>query len=262
MRPSVFLWECMALTPDYVDVLQQQWMHDDLATITNTYPDHEDLQGPSGMDVATTITGFVPRRSHLLTTEQQMLPLVRDRCRQRQTTLRGVGWLESGLITDDLLDRFPYREHPDNIALVAAMADELGYSYDFAVKAMADHLIPDLGVLKTHPVAHLQASALEFTNGMSANERFGCLGNWKRLAFDRHDPRQEPAIFISTVVNNRADRVARSRVFASVLVNDLRADRHFLIGGNLKRAAGFHLGGMGGVRTDRCRCAERAGSGT
>ena len=116
MRPSVFLWECMALTPDYVDVLQQQWMHDDLATITNTYPDHEDIQGPSGMDVATTITTFVPSRSHLLTTEQQMFPLVRDKCRQRQTTVRSVDWLESGLITDDLLDRFPYREHPDNIA--------------------------------------------------------------------------------------------------------------------------------------------------
>ncbi len=74
---------------------------------------------------------------------------------------------------------------------------------------------------------------------MSANERFGCLGNWKRLAFDRHDPLRDPAVYISTVVNNRADRVARSRVFASVLVNDLGADRHFLIGGNLKGLQGF-----------------------
>ena len=35
-------------------------MNDDLATVTNTYPDHEDLQGPTGFDVATTISGFVP----------------------------------------------------------------------------------------------------------------------------------------------------------------------------------------------------------
>ena len=119
------------------------------------------------------------------------------------------------------------------------MADELGYDFDFSVKAMADHLIPDLGVLKTHPSSNIQACSLEFTNGMSANERFGCLGNWKRLAFDRHDPAQNPGTFISTVVNNRADRVARSRVFASVLVNDLQADRHFLIGGNLKGLQGF-----------------------
>jgi poly-gamma-glutamate synthase PgsB/CapB len=239
MHPSAFLWECMALTPDYVNILQQQWMRDDLATITNTYPDHEDIQGPSGMDVASTIAVFVPRRSHLLTTEQQMFPLVRERCERQATSVRCVTWLQSGLITDDLLDRFPYREHPDNIALVASMAEELGCSYDFAIKAMADHLIPDLGVLKTHPVARVQDCSLEFTNGMSANERFGCLGNWKRLAFDQHNPRSEPAVLLSTVVNNRADRVARSRVFASVLVNDLQADRHFLIGGNLKGLQGF-----------------------
>jgi hypothetical protein len=74
---------------------------------------------------------------------------------------------------------------------------------------------------------------------MSANERFGCLGNWKRLGYDTHDPAKDPATFISTVVNNRADRVARSRVFAGVLVHDVRADRHFLIGGNLKGLQGF-----------------------
>ena len=57
LRSSAFLWECMGLTPAYVDVLQRQWSRDDLATITNTYPDHEDLQGPAGIDVARTISG-------------------------------------------------------------------------------------------------------------------------------------------------------------------------------------------------------------
>ena len=34
--------------------------------------------------------------------------------------------------------------------------------------------------------------------------------------------------FICTVVNNQAARIARSRVFANILVNDISADRHFL----------------------------------
>jgi hypothetical protein len=210
-----------------------------LSTITNTYPDHEDIQGPSGYDVATTIAGFIPRGARVVTTEQQMRPLLRMHCEQRGTSLRSVGWLESGLITADILNRFPYREHPDNIALVAALADELGCDYDYAVKAMADRLIPDLGVLKTHPVADVSLCRIEFSNGMSANERFGALGNWSRLGFDRQDAFREPSVWISTVVNNRADRVARSRVFAHVLVNDIQADRHFLIGGNLKGLQGF-----------------------
>ncbi len=239
IRPSSFLWECMGLTPAYVNVLQRQWTQDDISTITNTYPDHEDIQGPSGLDVATTIVGFVPYRSKLITSEQQMRPLVRYACEKMKTAFRSVGWLESGMIPSDMLARFPYREHPDNIALVAALADELGCDYDEAIKAMADHLIADLGVLKTHPVARVQTREIEFSNGMSANERFGCLGNWQRLHFDRQDPRAEPGVWLSTVVNNRADRVARSRVFADVVVNDLRADRHFLIGGNLKGLQGF-----------------------
>ena len=58
---------CMGLTPAYVDILQRHWMRDDLSTITNTYPDHEDLQGPAGLDVATTITQFIPVNGQLYT---------------------------------------------------------------------------------------------------------------------------------------------------------------------------------------------------
>jgi gamma-polyglutamate synthase len=239
LRPSVFLWECMALSPEYVDVLQHQWTRDDLATITNTYPDHEDLQGPSGYDVSQTIAGFLPRRAHVITTEQQMLPVLRRRADRSRTTLEPVSWIESGLLTDDLLERFPYREHTDNIALVTTLAKRFGCDPDFAVKAMADSLVPDLGVLKTHPTARVRHAWIEFTNGMSANERFACLGNWERLGFDAHDAEEQPEVWLSSVINNRADRVARSRVFAEIVVNELAADRHFLIGSNLKGLQGF-----------------------
>lgn len=239
MNPSVFLWECMALNPDYVDVLQRQWTRDEIATITNTYPDHEDIQGPAGHNVATTIAGFVPYQSHLITTEQTMRPYVEESCRLAGTTFQGVGWLESGLITDDILERFPYREHPDNIALVAELAAQLGVDYEFSLKAMADYLVPDLGVLQTHTPSKVRTRTIEFTNGMSANERFGCMGNWKRLGFDTQDPWSDPCTWISGVVNNRADRVPRSKVFAKIIVEDINADRFYLIGNNLKGLQGF-----------------------
>ena len=233
LRPSVFLWECMALNPNYVNVLQHQWMQDDIATITNTYPDHEDVQGPTGYDVAKTIAGFVPKRSVLVTTEEQMKPFVTHQCVQNQTKLQAVGWLQSGLITHDILQRFPYQEHPDNIALVSQMASNLGLTDEQSVKAMADDLVPDLGVLKTHPIAKVNTRRIEFTNGMSANERFGCMGNWKRLQFDTQDPWTEPTTWVVGVINNRADRLPRSKVFAKIIVDDINADRFFLIGTNL-----------------------------
>ncbi|MDP2828865.1 MAG: hypothetical protein Q8O37_09675 [Sulfuricellaceae bacterium] len=236
---DIFLWECMALTPSYVRILQRHWVRDDISTITNTFPDHEDLQGPAGINIPEVMTNFIPRRSILITSEEQMLPILREAARENETRMERVGWLEAGMLTPDVLQRFPYDEHPYNIALVMRMGQELGIAPDFALKEMADRVVPDLGVLKTYPEAAIQGRRLVFVNGMSANERFGCLGNWVRMGFDRQNPDAEPGVWISTVVNNRADRVARSRVFAGILVNDISADRHFLIGSNLPGLMGY-----------------------
>jgi len=230
---DIFLWECMALTPDYVQVLQRDWMRDDLATITNTYPDHEDLQGPAGIDIPEVMTRFVPEASELVTTEESMLPVLREAARLRGTSLTEVGWLEAGLPTEDVLARFPYEEHPANIALVLEIARRYGIRGDFALKEMADRVVPDLGVLKVYDPAPIYTRTLQFVSGQAANERFGFLTSWRRTGFDSQDPSEDPETWLATVVNNREDRVPRSRVFADILVRDAMADRHFLIGTNL-----------------------------
>ncbi len=236
---EVFLWECMGLQPTYVEILQRQWMRDDIATITNTYPDHEDLQGPAGINVAETIARFIPEHSTVLTSEEQMLPVLEASARAAHSELRSVGWLEAGLLTDDVMERFPYEEHPYNVALVLSMAAELGIDPVYAVKEIADRVVPDLGVLKTYPKARVKGRFLEFIMGNSANERLGCLTNWTRMGLDKQSIYDEPQVWVTTVVNNRADRVARSRVFANILVEDISVDRHFLIGTNLKGLRGY-----------------------
>lgn len=233
MKVDVMLWECMGLNPRYVDILQNQWMRDDLSTITNCYPDHEDIQGPSGVDVPQVIARFIPKKGRVITSEENMLPFLLQEARHKKAQIDVVDWLDAALITPDVLARFPYEEHPYNIALVVKMAASLGVEADFALKEMADRVIPDLGVLKAYPVAQLYGRRLEFINGMSANERHGTLSNWTRMGFDGLALENQPDIWVTTVVNNRADRVARSQVFARILVNDISADRHFLIGGNL-----------------------------
>ena len=169
-RASVFLWECMELTPAYVDVLQRQWSQDDLVTITNTFPDHEDLQGPAGWNVADVISIAVPMDARVITTERVMAPILKEQARRRNTEFRGVPFLSPGLITQDVQDRFPYQEHPENLDLVAAMGEELGCHRDFVIKEMADNMVPDLGVLKTYAAAPVKTRKIQFTNGQSANE--------------------------------------------------------------------------------------------
>ncbi len=239
LKTRVFLWECMGLNPDYVRVLQQDWMRDDIGTITNTYPDHEDIQGPAGRNIPEVMCEFIPNGSQLLTTEEEMLPILQEGAAKGQTDMRTVGWKEAGLVHQDLLDRFPYEEHPYNIALVTAMGDELGLEHDYCMREMSDRVVADLGVLKTYPRSTINGRTLEFIMGMSANERFGAMGNWDRMGMAEHDLAHDPEIFISTVVNNRADRVPRSRVFARMLVHDVAADRHVLIGSNVEGLIGF-----------------------
>ncbi len=239
LRPDVFLWECMGLSPHYVRVLQQDWMRDDMSTITNTFPDHENLQGPAGINIPMVMSDFIPEHGLLLTSEEQMTPILRERVRALGNQMREVGWLEAGLLTDDVLELFPYAEHPYNIALVLAVAAELGMDEETALRYMTDYVVPDIGVLKRFPEASVRGRRLEFVNGMSANERYGCLQNWRRMGFADHDPVAEPGTWISTLVNNRADRVSRSIVFADLLVRDLAADRHFLIGTNLHGLLGY-----------------------
>lgn len=233
LEVDVFLWECMALRERYVKLLLHDWMRGMLTTITNAYPDHEDVMGPSGEDVARVIGQFIPNGGTAITAEDQMLPVLRESARRRKSELIEVGARESDLLPEDLVERFPYQEHPRNIALVARLAEYLGVPRDVAIVEMADHVVPDLGVLKTYPVEFHRGRRLFFSNGMSANERVGYLSNWRRLGLDEYDRDENGDTCVALVVNNRADRVPRSRVFAKIMVEDTPCEVNLIIGTNL-----------------------------
>jgi gamma-polyglutamate synthase len=246
LRAQVFLWECMALQPRFVSILMDEWMQDKLATLTNAYPDHEDIMGPSGEDVARVIGCFMPKSGTVFSAEEQMLPLIRDAARRRNTRLVEVGPLDAALLPRDLLARFPYNEHPSNIAMVLALAEHLGVDREWALVKMGDFVVPDLGVLKTYPTVDFAGRRLTFSNGMSANERAGFLSNWIRLGFDEMDGDATPDEVAVAVVNNRADRVPRSHVFAQVLARDAICDHIVLIGTNLDAMQRFIVTEMDG----------------
>ncbi|MFL5320014.1 MAG: hypothetical protein ACJ790_10205, partial [Myxococcaceae bacterium] len=180
LKTEVFLWECMALQPGFVEMLQNDWMKDDFATLTNAYPDHEDIQGPAGMNVAEVITNFMPEGGTVLTSEDHFLPLFKQKAKEKRTRLRHAAQHEAELIPKEVLALFPYQEHPRNMALVATLAEELGVSRSYAIALMAEHVQPEIGVLKTFHPARVAGRTLSFINGHSANERTGFMNNWLR----------------------------------------------------------------------------------
>ncbi|MBN2054769.1 hypothetical protein JW905_07595 [bacterium] len=235
---EVFLWECMGLKPDFVKLLQRDWMHDDVSTLTNAVPDHENVQGPSGHDVASVMTEFFPAGGTVFTAEDQMAPLLRLGAARLGTELVEVPWWESERIADDVLRRYPYHVHPKNLALVVAMAARMGIDENLALKEIADWIVPDIGALKTFETVY-RRRRMEFANGMSANDRMSSLGNWERLGYDRQDPETSPGEWLVTVVNNRSDRIPRSREFAEIIVRTAHAHRHVIIGSNIHGFLGY-----------------------
>ena len=236
---QVLLWECMGLEPRYVDLLQKVWMRDDFSTITNTFPDHEDIQGPTGIDISKAISKFIPENSKIFTTEEEMFPILQQEAKRLNTETNVVSWIDDALVMPEILDRFQYKEHPNNVALVLAMAKELGLNEDFALKEMADRVIFDVGALITFAIAKVRYRRLELTNGMSANEKLSCLNNWYRLGFEKYSIEHHPDVWISVIVNNRADRISRSKIFANILINHISVDTYFLVGTNLTGFMGY-----------------------
>lgn len=227
---DVFLWECMGLNPHYVKILQG-WMRDDISTITNCYPDHEDILGPSGWQIAYEMTHFIPPDGYLHTSEEQMLPVLIRGSNQKNTPVNISDWYLRESVTSDVLNSFCYDEHPSNIALVLKVANTIGLSSAQALSYMSERVVADIGVLKSFPKMLFQGSELTFINSMSANERFATLENWRRLGLN--DLTRENGDWLTVVINNRADRVARSQVFANLFSKEIRFDHIFLIGTNV-----------------------------
>jgi hypothetical protein len=168
----------------------------------------------------------------LLTTEENMLPVLVEEARKRATVVRPIRRAERELVPVDLSDRFPHVEHPANISLAVAVAAELGIPATEAIGWMAENVVPDLGALSITPWSRTESREVQFANGMSANDTLSFRYNWRRCGFLDHDQDETPDTWLVTVINNRADRVARSRVFAEVVANDAAAHRHVLIGTN------------------------------
>ncbi|MCF6440183.1 poly-gamma-glutamate synthase PgsB [Pseudoalteromonas luteoviolacea] len=230
VKADVFLWECMGLTPRYVRILRR-WMNDNFATITNAYPDHEDILGPTGLDVATEMSSFIGSNTQVFTAEQSMYPILNKSAEQKDSTLIQVHWGEGFQITDDIRALYPYEEHPDNIALVCKMAQYIGINKDYVFKETAERIVPDIGVLQHFEQAPIGALTQSFVNSMSANERLATIENWRRL--NLFGQSQQPKIQTIALINNRNDRIARTKVFAQILIEDLTFDYIVVIGTNV-----------------------------
>lgn len=207
----VLVAECMALSPILQALCEEKMIHSSIGVITNVRADHLDVMGPAVEDVARALTGTIPREKPLVTAEKipALLDILKQAAEKRRARLVCVTPGEEG-ITDEIMRRFPYLEHPENVALACKVCELAGVERERALAGMF-RATPDLGALH---IVHLAfyAKEIDFINAFAANDPDSTLVIWDRIVDLFPGERQHVVIF-----NCREDRPQRSVALGEVL---------------------------------------------
>lgn len=215
--------ECMALQPEYQWLSENKFVKATSGVITNTREDHLDVMGPTETDVAKALTGMVPLKGKLFTSEQKHIGILQTACDDRQTELVTISEKEQDAVTEEELNIFPYRAHAVNIALALRVCEEYGVDRKTALAGM-QKAVPDSGAMTDHTIKFF-GKKIVFVNGFAANDPESTEHIW-RLTLDRYpDVKKTVALF-----NCRADRPDRSVQLGESYANWPQADHVVLIG--------------------------------
>lgn len=222
---EALVMECMALQPYLQWLSEARLVKATHGVITNARPDHLDVMGPTEVDVARALAGMVPYTagSKLFTAEQAHLPIFGEACADRGVELVAIGPEEVAAISEADLAGFPYKEHPDNLALALAVCADLGVDRAVALGGMHSAK-PDPGAMTCERVEFF-GREIDFYNGFAANDPESTEQIWQ-MALDRHTGVETRV----AVFNCRADRADRSRQLGEAYARWTPADHVVLMG--------------------------------
>ena len=223
-NPDVLVIECMALQPSYQWLSEKVFVQATHGVITNARPDHLDVMGPGPEDVALALAGMTPRGGKLFTAERELLHIFKDSCADRNSELIASTLDDVAAITPADLEGFSYEEHPENIALVLKICDDLGVDRETAMRGMWA-APPDVGVLKAFPIDFFGREII-FVNALAANDPVSTERLWDSSIANH----QKPGAKRIALFNCRADRPDRSYQLGESAATWQPADAYLLIG--------------------------------
>ncbi|MBX3271381.1 MAG: poly-gamma-glutamate synthase PgsB [Sandaracinaceae bacterium] len=244
-QADVLVVECMALQPVLQWLSEKMFVRATHGVVTNARPDHLDVMGPTGEDVAKALAGMVPRGGVLFTAEVAHLPTFAHAATDRGTRLDAVSEADVAAVPDEDLEGFAYTEHRDNVALALRVCESLGVEREVALRGMRASR-PDPGALTFHELDYFGRD-LVFVNAFAANDPVSSHQIWE-LCLARYPAHRRVALF-----NCRADRADRSRQLGEALPGWTPPDRVVVVGtgtaffGRAAGRAGFDLGSVHAV---------------
>lgn len=223
--------ECMAVDPDLQELNQRDLVASHIGVITNVRPDHLDEMGGPDRDtagVARSLCRGMPWNGYCVTTEVRHFDILAAEAARRGTELI---FADADSVTDVEMAGFGYITFKENVAIALAVADLLGIPRSVAL-AGAYAAPPDPGVLRVDEQA-FNGVHFRSVNLFAANDPESTAQN---LALLRQ--RGDVASGVSVLINCRPDRMERNGQMGA-LVEELGADRIFLVGTPTKSAADF-----------------------
>lgn len=211
--------ECMAVRPDLQRTCEHSIVRATHGVITNVRPDHLEVMGPTMDDVAASLAGTVPSRTHLFHAEDTFA----DYFASRASAMRArCTHATADDVTSAEMAGFRYVEFPENVALALAVCLDVGVPREQALAAMYQ-VTPDVGAMTLWPLWTARG-IVTFVNGFAANDPMSYVRIWQRLRLT------ERAADVVLLFNNRADRMRRAKDMLPLFGRELPAGRYVLIG--------------------------------
>jgi len=214
--------ECMAVTPLYQKVSQDQIVKGNITIITNVREDHQDVMGHTLPEIADSLSNTIPYNGLLITAEDR--EYLRAQL-TRNAQARGSEFLyaDPAWVTDEDLRGFEYLTFKENLAIGLAVAKMLNIPRDVAMRGMR-RAIPDVGVVFVQR-AMVEGKEIVWAPLFAANDRESTI-----IGIEALRPYHRVDATRVGVLNNRYDRAVRATKFAEIAALDLKLDYYITFG--------------------------------
>ena len=192
------------------------------SVITNVRPDHLDEMGTTMSDIAYSLSNTIPFNGTLITAETDYCRELEKISEERNTT---INIIDSSKISDEYLNKFPYLEHADNIAVALEVCKDLGIDSQVALDGMLQ-TPPDPGALIIWDLLFGNKKN-QFVSAFAANDPKSTLQIWELLKNRINN--YTSCIFLNT----RWDRMYRTNQLINLVLKEIKPDLFIIKGDNI-----------------------------
>ena len=223
-KPDAVVIECMAVQPQYQWVAEQKMIQSTVSVITNVRPDHLDEMGSTMEDIALSLSNTIPFNGTLVTAERDVIEPLKRVAKSRNSN---VDVVDASSISKDYMDKFPFLEHAENVALALQVCKDVGVAEELALSGMLK-TNPDPGALVIWDL-DFKGCIHHFVSAFAANDPKSTLQIWNML--EHRVANSSTCVFLNT----RSDRRYRTKQLINLVFNEIQPDLFIIRGDDLPK---------------------------